>query len=153
MSFRASFPVLLFAVGAGARAGAGAPQPAPAAWCARDTSHLDSAMSAFRLGNTRALFGGRDSLRAAVREKVHLPYVDPASIVRETDERVCERAIRAVAAQVWRPDGGGRPRLEPVVVFRAGPRLVVAPHFVEGEMSYAVILDAATYRKLIVTML
>jgi hypothetical protein len=80
-----------------------------------------------------------------------MPYVPPAEVARVTDERLCERAARALAAQFFRRGPRGAPHLEPVALFRAGPRHIAVPRDARmGEWGYAVHLDSATFRTLAV---
>jgi hypothetical protein len=84
----------------------------------------------------------------AARQRLGVPRVSLTEVTRVVEEIHCERASRAVAAQYLGNDSAGGPRLEPVYLFRVGPRWVAVPRDSWiGEWAPVVHFDS-TFKKL-----
>jgi hypothetical protein len=121
---------------------------APARWCVPDTGTFRG----LAVSTLRATLSARDSVAIRGRASLaDLPYVPPEEVYVVEDEGLCERASRALAAQLFPRDPQGVPHLEPVRLFRAGARWVAIPRDSRaGEFGFAVHLDSH-FKKLVVS--
>ena len=116
----------------------------PGTWCVPDTGLMERIL----FDAVATMTSSRGEIPTDVRKRVGVPAVERAEVTRVTDEVQCERASRAMAAQFFDPDAAGGPHLEPVHLFRTGPRWVVVPRDSwAGEWAPAVHFDS-TFRKL-----
>ena len=116
----------------------------PAMWCVPDTG----LMARIMFDGVAIYASSPGEIPTAARQRLGVPLVSLADVARVVEEADCERASRAVAAQYLGNDAAGRPRLEPVSLFRVGPRWVAVPRDSWlGEWAPVVHFDS-TFRKL-----
>lgn len=119
----------------------------PTAWCAEEPTDVRG----LALGLVRGMASSGDQQIAAFRKRIaDMPRVPAEQVTQITDAALCEAASRALAAQHFTRGSASATRFVPVLLFRAGPRLIVVPQNRDGGFATAVHFDA-DFRKLAVS--